>query len=158
MIEWAHTVLVFFGISVAKNQPANAGNMGLIPQSGRSPEEGNDYSSTLFSFFYLFILIETNYFTILWWFFPYINMNQPPVHMCPHILKLPSSSPHPCTLSQSTSFEYSASCIKLAVVIYFTYGNIHVSVLFPQIIPSSPSPMEFKSLLFTSVSLLMPCI
>ena len=57
MIEWAHTVLVSFSISVVKNQPANAGNMGLIPQSGRSPEEGNDYSSTLFSFFYLFILI-----------------------------------------------------------------------------------------------------
>ena len=31
---------------------------------------------------YLFILIEANYFTILWWFLPYINMNQPWVYMC----------------------------------------------------------------------------
>ena len=28
---------------VDKNLPANAGDMGLIPGSGRSPEEGNGY-------------------------------------------------------------------------------------------------------------------
>ena len=27
-------------------------------------------------------LIEANYFTILWWFLPYIDMNQPWVYMC----------------------------------------------------------------------------
>ena len=37
------------------------------------------------------------------------------------------SSPHPSGLSQSTSFECPASCIKLALIIYFTYGNIHES-------------------------------
>ena len=37
----------------------------------------------------------------------------------------PPHSPHPSVLSQSTSFEYPASCIELALVIYFTYGNIH---------------------------------
>ena len=56
---------------------------------------------------------------------------------------------------QSTGFESPASCIELALVIYFTYGNIHVSVLFSQIIPPSPSPTESKSLVFTSVLLLM---
>ena len=40
------------------------------------------------------------------------------------LLPLPSS-PHHSGLSQSTSFEYPASCIELALVIYFTYGNIH---------------------------------
>ena len=34
----------------------------------------------------------------------------------------------------------------------FTYGNLHVSVLFSQIIPPSTSPTESKSLFFTSVS------
>ena len=69
-------------------------------------------------------------------------MNQPPVHMCPPILKpLPSPSlPHPSGLSQSTGFECPASCTELALVIYFPYGNIHVSMLFSQIIPPSPSP------------------
>ena len=31
-------------------------------------------------------------------------------------------------------------------------------MLFSQIIPPSPSPTEFKSLFFTTVSLLLPCI
>ena len=44
------------------------------------------------------------------------------------------------------------------LTIYFTYGNIHVSMLFSQITPPSFSPTEFKSLFFTSVSLLLSCI
>ena len=52
---------------------------------------------------------------------------------------LPPSSPHhPSGLSQSTGFECPASCIELALVIYFTYDNIYVSMLFFQIIPSLP--------------------
>ena len=33
----------FPGGSVVKNLPANAGDLGLIPESGRSPGEGNGY-------------------------------------------------------------------------------------------------------------------
>ena len=33
----------FPGGSVVKNLPANAGDMGLTPGLGRSPEEGNSY-------------------------------------------------------------------------------------------------------------------
>ena len=32
----------FPGGSVVKNPPANSGDLGLIPGSGRSPGEGND--------------------------------------------------------------------------------------------------------------------
>ena len=39
---YEHT-LGFPGDSVVKNLPANAGDMGSIPGSGRSPGEGNDY-------------------------------------------------------------------------------------------------------------------
>ena len=45
-----------------------------------------------------------------------------------------------------------------ALVIYFTYGNVHVAILFSQIIPPSPSPTESKSLFFISVSPLLPCM
>ena len=37
-----NTLLAFPGGSVVKNPPANAGNMGSIPGSGRSHGEGND--------------------------------------------------------------------------------------------------------------------
>ena len=73
-----------------------------------------------------------------------------PSHIPPH--------PIPSGLSKSTGFECPASSIKRALVIYFTYGNIHISMLFSQIIPSSPCPRESKSLFFTSVSLLLPYI
>ena len=70
----------------------------------------------------------------------------PPSHLTPS---------HPSELSQGTSFECPVSCIKSRLVICFTYGNIHVSMLFSQIITPSPSPTECKSLFFTSVSLLL---
>ena len=79
-------------------------------------------------------------------------------HRCtcvpPSWTSLPPTSPlHPSGLSQSTSFESPASCFELALVICFTYGNIHVSMLVSQIIPTSSSPTQSKSLIFTSVSL-----
>ena len=48
-----------------------------------------------------------------------------------------------------------ASCIKPGLVIYFAYDNIHVLMLFSQIIPASPSPTKSKILFFTSMSLLL---
>ena len=99
---------------------------------------------------YLLILIGV-VFTILQWFSPYIDMNQPQVYMCPPILN-PSATqlpPNPIPLGCPSSY------IKFALVIYFTYGNIHVSMLFSHIIPPLPSPTESKSLFFISVSLLL---
>ena len=105
--------------------------------------------------------MEANYFTILWWILPYIHMNQPWVYMHPPNSDLPLPPPSPSHLSgssQCTSPEHPVSCIKPGLAIYFTYGNIRVSMLFSQIIPPSPSPTESKSLFFTSVSLLLSCI
>ena len=69
------------------------------------------------------------------------------VHVSPILNPAPTSLPIPSPgLSQCTGFECPFSCIKLGLVIYFTYGNINVSVLFSQIIPPSPSPTESKSL------------
>ena len=111
--------------------------------------------STFFSFNYNWRLI-----TILWWILPYLDMNQSWVYMCPPSWTLlpPPFPSQPSELSQCTSFKCPVSCIKLGLVIYFTYGNIHVSMLFSQIIPPSPSPTESKSLFCTSVSLFLFCI
>ena len=113
-------------------------------------------SHSILGFFSLFKL-EANYFTILWWFLPYIHMNQPWVYMCsPSWSSLPPPSPsHPSRSSQCTSPEHPVSWIESGVAIYFTYDNIHISMLFSQIIPPSPSPTESKNLFFTSVSLLL---
>ena len=68
---------------------------------------------------------------------------------------LPPPSPsHPSGSSQCTNPEHPFSCIEAGLAIYFTYDNIHVSMLFSQIIPPSPFPTESNSLFFTSVPLL----
>ena len=77
------------------------------------------------------------------------------IHVSPYP---PTSLPlYPSRLSQSTGFGYLASNIELALVIYFTYGNVYVSMLFSQIIPPS-SPTESRSLFFTSMPPLLPCM
>ena len=85
---------------------------------------------------------------------PYIDMNQPWIYMCsPSWTPLPPSSPsHPSESSQCSSPEHPVSCIKPGLAICFTYDNIHVSVLFSQIIPPSPSPTESKKTLYVHIS------
>ena len=115
----------------------------------------NVYLDLLFKIFYLFIF----YFTILYWL-PYIDMNQPWVHMCsPSWTPLPPPYPsHPSGSSQCISPEHPVSCIKPGLAIHFTYDIIHVSMPFSHIIPPSPSPTESKKLFNTSVSLFLSCI
>ena len=101
--------------------------------------------------------LEANYFMILWWSLPYIDTNQPWVYICPHPEPPSHLPPHPIPQDcpSNPGFEWPVSCIKLGLVIYFSYGNIHVSMLFSQIIPPLPYPTESKSLFFISVSLLL---
>ena len=87
----------------------------------------------------------------------YLHESAMDVHMFPilnPLLLYPHQS-HPSVLSQCTGPECAVLCIEPGLAIYFTYGNIHVSMLFSQIIPPSPSPTESKCLFFTSVSLLL---
>ena len=78
------------------------------------------------------------------------------VHVFPILNPLPPPSPsHPSGSSQCTSPEHPVSCIKPRLAIYFTYDNIHDSMLFSQIIPPLPSSTESKSLFYTSLSLLL---
>ena len=77
-------------------------------------------------------------------------------HGCTCVLipnPLPAYLPsHPSGLSQRIGFECPVSCIELGLGISFTYGNIHVSMLFSQSIPLLLSHTESKSLFFISVS------
>ena len=107
-----------------------------------------------------FYQLEANYFTILQWFLPYIDMNQPWIYMCSLSLSplLPPSPSHPSGSSQCTTPRALVSCIQPGLVICFTLDSILVSMLFSQNIPPSPSPIESKSLFYTSVSLFLSCI
>ena len=109
-------------------------------------------------FFIYFYQLEANYFTILQWFLPYIDKNQPWTCV-PHPEPPPASFPIPSLwvfpVHQPRAL---VSCIQPRLVICFTLDNIHVSMLFSQIIPPSPSPIESKSLFYTSVSPFLSCI
>ena len=96
----------------------------------------------------------------MWWFLLYISMNS---HRYTCVLSSwtplpPLSSSVPSKLPQYTSFGCSTSCIKFTLVIYFTYGNVYVSILFSQIIPTLPSPVESKNLFIITVPSLLPCM
>jgi len=63
---------------------------------------------------------------------------------------------HPIPLGHPSAPALSTvSCIEPGLAICFTYDNIHVPMLFSQIIPPSPSPTESKRQFYTSVSLLL---
>ena len=86
-------------------------------------------------------------------------MNQPQEHMCsPSRTPLPPPSPsHLSGLSQCTSFGCPALCIKLALVIYFAYGNMHVSMLFlqishPRLLPHRPKVRSLHPCLFACLA------
>ena len=65
---------------------------------------------------------------------------EPPAHLPPH----PIPQGHPSAPALNTL------SIKPGLVIYFTYDNMHVSMLFSQTIPPLPSPTESKRPFFTS--------
>ena len=107
------------------------------------------------NFYFYFILL---YNTVL--VLAYIGMSPPWVYMSsqtwtPHPLPTPH---HPSGSSLCTSPKHPASCIEHRLAIRFLHDSIHVSMPFSQITPPSSSPSEYKSPLYTSVSLLLSCI
>ena len=112
-----------------------------------------DYFNIYFYFIYLFIFkfyfIFKLYNIVL--VLPNIEMNLPQVYLCsPSWTLLPPPSPyHPSGSSQCTSPKHPVSCIEPGLATRFIHDIIHVSMLFSQISPPSPSPTESIRLIYT---------
>ena len=80
--------------------------------------------------------MEDNYNIVL--VLPYINMNQPQVYICSPNLNHPHFPPH---LIQGCPGTWALGdllhALNLHLATNFTYGNIHISMLFSQITPPS---------------------
>ena len=102
----------------------------------------------------LFLLVAT-YFTILWWFLPYIDMNLPWVYMCPPSWSpLPPPSPsHPSGSSQCTSPEHPVSCIdpglgSISHMIIYMFQCYSLKPSQPRLLPPNPKVCSLHLCLF----------
>ena len=89
--------------------------------------------------------MEANYFTILWWFLTYIDMNQTRVHMCP-LSWTPSHLPHhpiplgcPTALALSTLFHASnLDWRSISHMVIYTFQCYSLKSSHPHLLPQSP--------------------
>ena len=70
---------------------------------------------------------------------------------------LPPSTSHPCRFHEHKA-ELPALCNNFPLAIYFTHGNVCISILLSQFILTSPSPTVSISLLCMSRSLFLHSI
>ena len=105
-------------------------------------------------FFYFFNFFNWRLITILWWFWPYIDMNQPQVYMCPHPEPPSQLPPHPiplgCPSAPALSALSHASNLDWSsishMVIYMFQGSSLKS--HPCLLPQSPKVCSFHLCLF----------
>ena len=111
-------------------------------------------------FFHLFLLVGGwLFYSIVVDFAIHWHESAMDLHVFPILNPLPTSLPIPSLwVIPGHQPRALVSCIQPGLVICFTLDNIHVSMLFSQIIPPSPSPIESKSLFYTSLSLFLSCI
>ena len=99
--------------------------------------------------------MEANYFTILWWSLPYIDMNQPWVYMCsPSWSPLPSP-PHPIpqghpsapalsTLSQASNLDWQS----VSHMIIYMFQCYSLKSSHPRLLPQNPKVCSLHLYLF----------
>ena len=121
----------------------------------RSIEDLSESSPSSLAFLFFFFWLANNYFTMLWYkhWCNAIHQHKSATGIHMSLLSwtpLPPPSPsHPSKLSQSTGFEFPAPYSKLPVAVYFTYGNISVSILnhptlsFPHLVQKSVLYVSF---------------
>ena len=103
-----------------------------------------------------FFQSEANYYTILWWFLPYVNMNQAHVYMYPSILNTSSHLPsHPILLGFPRALALSAllqasnlhwsSILHMVINIFQCYS---LKSPLPHLLPHSPNFCSLHLCLF----------
>ena len=137
-------------LSLNANPQGNATPLGGGRGGGINTSWGE---GTLWSAF-LFLNFNWRLITILWWFLPYIDMNQPWVDMCsPSWTPLPPHSPsHRSGSSQCTSPEHPVSCIEPGLAICFTYHNTRFNAILSNHPTLAFSHRVQKSILYICVS------
>ena len=99
--------------------------------------------------------LQTNYFTILWWFLPYTDMNQPwvyisspswtPSHLPPHLIPQGHpSAPALSTLSHASNLDWRS--ISYMIVYMFQCCSLKSS--HPHLLPQSPKVYSLHLCLF----------
>ena len=109
-----------------------------------------------FSFFlFVFFKLEADYFIILWWFLPFIHMNQPWVYMCPHPEPPSHLSPHPIpqghpsapalsTLSHAQNLDWRS----ISHMIIYMFQCYPLKPSHPHLLPQSPKVCSLHLCLF----------
>ena len=74
------------------------------------------------------------------------QLNQPQLYVPSHLNLPPTSLPIPPfqVFAEHWGFVFPVSNSEFPLAIYFTYGNVYVSVLLSQFFPPSPSSTVFK--------------
>ena len=142
----------FPGGADGKQSARNAGDLGSIPGSGRSPGEGNGNPLQ-------YSCLENPMDRGAWWATvhggavrpDWVPTTSPPLE--PHSLHPPS---HPSRSSQGTELSFlRSSCFPLAMC--FTHGSVNVSMLTSQITtPWSVPTRQFLSVCISILALLKP--
>ena len=115
----------------------------------------------IFLFFFSFIYISWRLllYSIVVVFAIHWHESAMDLHVFPIPIPPPTSLPIPSLWVILVHQPWAlVSCIQPGLAICFTIDNIHISMLFSQIIPPLPSPTQSKSLFYTSVSLFLSCI
>ena len=100
--------------------------------------------SSIFQHFFkkcIYFYLKDNCFTVLVWFLPCLNMNQPQVYICPLPREPPSQLPaFPAPLGcYRALFEFPESYSRFPLAICFTDGTVYASIQLSPFIPLSPS-------------------
>ena len=110
------------------------------------------YSIPTMPLFIYFFKLEANYFIILWWFLPYINMNQPcvphpepPSHLPPY--PIPQGHPSAPALS-SLSHASNLDWWSVSHMIVYMFQCYSLKSSHPRLLPQSPTACSLYLCLF----------